>query len=562
MPHREAGSGVRRARRSLALTFLAALAVAGAACGPGRAAAAASAPEAARGEGPALVLLIVVDQLGAEEMQRLGPSLRHGIRYVTDHGLRFEQAFHAHAVTETAPGHASLVTGRFPRGHGIIGNWWIESGSPVKRWATDDDEFGDSPARLLASAFGDWLKASRPRAKVFAVGGKERAAIMMGGRRPDGAFWFDDEVGGMATSAYYREPTWLPEFRARRSVDRYFGRLWEPLPLSPAAIDELQIEELELGPLRGGFPHVPGRARPAPDEDFYHALRDSPWLDSYVAEFARFLLEAEELGADDVPDLLALAFSASDYVGHDYGPHSREYVDVLLRLDRTLGELLELVDQRVGLDRTVIAFSSDHGVVPVPEIRRRRGLAGRRVDSEVTHCVQQVGELLARRHGVEKWLVPGPVLAPDLTRRTGLSREVLERETAAALERCPGVAEVWTRSELLPPAEESEGERWLFANNFHPDRSPDFLIRFDEYLMTSRETVSTHGSPYAYDRRVPLIIVAPGLAPGAVEQPVRTVDLAPTLAALLGIQAAADLDGRDLSLLFRPHDPRREAATR
>jgi arylsulfatase A-like enzyme len=286
-----------------------------------------------------------------------------------------------------------------------------------------------------------------------------------------------------------------------------------------------------------------GPPRPAPDGSFYAAVRDSPWWDEYLAQLARFVIEAEDLGVDGNTDLLALSFSAADYVGHDHGPNSREYVDVLLRLDRTLGELLDFVDEWVGLDNTIVGLSADHGVVPVPEVRRSQGLPGRRVTSETIRCLQSVGNHLAETHGVERWLIPGPRLAPGLEEATGRTRSELEEETAALLEQCPAVESVWTGSELLQEAVESDHDRWLYANCYYPARSPDFLIQFEEYFMPSVGNVTTHGSPYSYDTHVPLVILAPGLAPEALEIPVRTVDLAPTLATLAGIPIPREVDG-------------------
>ncbi len=489
---------------------------------------------------------MVVDQFGADELERIGPLFTGGFRTLLDRGVSFTQAHHAHALTETAPGHATIATGCFPRHHGIVSNWWITEGSIESRWAIDDDLYDESPRELERSTLGEWIKASYSEAKVFAAGGKDRAAILLGGREVDGAYWYDDEIGGYVTSDYYSEPEWLESFDDRRLLDVRFGEVWEPLPLKPESIEELQLEKPDFGPLHRQLPITFGPPRPAPDESFYHALRDSPWWDRYLAQFARFVVEAEDLGGDTYPDLLALGFSAPDYVGHDHGPHSREYVDTLLRLDQTIGELLEYLDERVGLENMIIGLTADHGVVPVPEVRRRQGLPGTRVSSETVSCLQNVGRQLAERHGVESWLEPGPRLAPNLMELTGRSRDELEQETAALLEQCPAVEAVWTSSDLAREVDEEDHFRWLYANSYYPQRSADFLIQFEKYFMASVSSVTTHGSPYAYDTRVPMIIMAPGLAPETLETPTRTVDLAPTLARLLGIPIPDEVDGRVL----------------
>lgn len=495
---------------------------------------------------PRLVLLLVVDQFGADELERLGPLFTGGFRTLLDRGACFTQAYHAHALTETAPGHASLATGCFPRHHGIVSNWWIDEGSVVSQWAIDDELYDESPGELEATTLGEWMKAAYPKAKVYAASGKDRSAILMGGKEADGAFWYDDEIGGYETSGYYVEPEWLDRFNDQKLLDERFGQVWEPLALPPDAIGQLQLQRLGFGPLRRELPLSFGPPRPAPDESFYYAVMDSPWWDEYLARFARFLVEAEGLGTDRYPDLLALSFSAADYVGHDHGPHSREYVDVLLRLDRTLGELLDFIDEQVGLEDTIIALSADHGVVPVPEVRQRQGQPGQRVGSETVLCLQNVGQQLAENHGVDSWLAPGPRLAPGLVELTGRSRAELEEETAELLEQCPAVVEVWTSTELAQEVDELDPYRWLYANSYYPERSADFLIQFEEYFMASVSSVTTHGSPYAYDTRVPMIIVAPGLAAEELDVTARTVDLAPTLANLAGIPIPEGVDGSPL----------------
>ncbi|NHZ73847.1 MAG: sulfatase-like hydrolase/transferase [Nitrospirae bacterium] len=492
---------------------------------------------------PRLVLLLVVDQFGAHDFDRLEPLFTAGIRTLLDRGVSFSQAYHDHALTETAPGHATLATGSFPRHHGIVSNRWIEEGHLVSQYAIDDDLYDESPLELEVTALGDWIKAIYPESRVFSASGKDRAAILMGGLGADGAFWYDEEIGGFKTSEFYTEPDWLDSFNEQNLLDERFGQSWEPLPLAPEIIEELQLQRLEFGPLVEELPLSFGPPRAAADEKFYSAVRDSPWWDEYLAQFARYLIEAEGVGADRTPDLLALSFSAADFVGHDHGPNSREYVDLLLRLDRTLGEFLDFIDERVGLENTIIGFSADHGVVPVPEVRHRLGLDGQRIGSETILCLQQVGPQLAEKHGMDRWMVPGPRLAPGLVERTGRTRADLEEETAELLEQCPAVATVWTGSELLLEVDESDHDRWLYANCYYPERSPDFLIQFEEYSMPSVGLVTTHGSPYDYDTHVPLVILAPGLAPETLDIPVRTVDLAPSLANLAGIPIPDEVDG-------------------
>jgi len=506
---------------------------------------------------PKLVLLVVIDQFGSAEFERIEPFFTDGFRRLIDNGVVFPRGAHQHAASETAPGHATISTGQYPRDHGVVSNWYVVPGYPELIWAGDDDEHGKSPHRLMVPTVGDWIKERYPTAKVFTASAKARAAIMLGGQKADAAFWWEEEIGLLESSSYYDVPDWFDRFNNQRLTASFYGKVWEPLPMSAAALAEVKVEPLDLGPLSTGFPHFFGGLRPAPVESFYDDLWESPWLDMHLTQLAHAILAEEQLGTDNVPDLLALSFSVSDIIGHRFGPHSREYVDILLRQDRLLGEILEHIDSQVGLDQTLVVLTSDHGVVPAPEILQRWGEPGTRVDWETIHCVQRAGQDLAERHGVEQWLISGSYLAPELSEQTGLSEIELEQLTARRLEECSAVEKVWTDSELTDPEararpSDEDDERWLFANSYYPGRSAEFQIRYRKYLMKSRGSLTTHGTPYLYDRQVPIIFMAPGQAAMRSDERIATIDIAPTVAALLGLTVPPDVDGRDVTSLFGP----------
>ena len=506
---------------------------------------------------PRMILLIAIDQFGSSEFERLEPFFTAGVRTLIDRGVVFPRGRHEHARTETGPGHATISTGRYPSHHGVIGNWWVEPGEPDLLWASEDDEHSKSPRNLQTSTLGDWLKLSYPGGKVFSAAGKARAAVMLGGLKADSAFWYEEEEGHFETSSYYHEPDWFETYNDVRWLDQFHGELWEPLPLTAEEVEQLGIVDFDWGPLRPGFPFILGGLRAAPVESFYNDAWATPWLDEYLVDLAAAIVVEEELGKDEVPDLLALSFSAPDYIGHRFGPNSREYVDALLRLDRSLGDLLDVIDERVGLENVVVALTSDHGVVEVPEVRLMRGQPAHRVNWEDLECVHQVDQQLAEEFDVDRWMIVGGVLAPGLTEQTGRSRAELEEAMAGKLEECPTVEEVWTRTELLAAQaegvdRESDEERWLFAHSYFPGRSPDLMIRFQKYMMRSRSSATTHGTSYLYDREVPVIIMAPGMSVGRRDDDLATVDLAPTLGGLVGLEVPEDVDGRDLSDTLHP----------
>ncbi|MCZ6727467.1 MAG: alkaline phosphatase family protein, partial [Acidobacteria bacterium] len=382
---------------------------------------------------PRLVVLIVVDQMRADYLDRFDRFWQGGLRYLLDNAVRFTDAHHDHAITATAPGHASLATGCFPSRHGVFTNYWIDRESGEEVYSAADDDWEITPERLECATLGDWLKKRYPASRVFAVSAKDRSAVLMAGRKADGAFFYDDSYdgwesashGGWESAEYYykEEPEWVGEFNDRRLLDRHFGEPWEPLAASLEDLEAVGVSAFDMGPLAPDLPIAFGGLAPAPGESFYAAIFASPYLDEHLARFAEHLIGAEALGGDEVPDLLALGFSAVDAVGHAYGPDSPQLLDTLRRLDVTLGELFEFLDRRVGLDNVVIALSSDHGAVPVPEVRQASGLPGRRADADDVLCMQRVYERLQGRFGDGAWLLPGPFVNREAVKTADLEYE-------------------------------------------------------------------------------------------------------------------------------------------
>lgn len=502
-------------------------------------------PTPADREGPRLVLFLVIDQARADYLTRYRPALTGGLGRLLDEGAWFTEAYHEHAVPTTAPGHASLISGRHPARHGIVGNEWIEREGGEQVGAVEDAADEVSPRRLRVSSLGDWLKGVDARSLVFAASAKDRAAVLLAGRRADGAFWFDEELGRWTTSAYYPSPArrFLAAEPERWSADRYFGRVWEPLGGSPPT-DLSGVESLDLGVLTEGFPHAVGDPTPAPEEEFYEDFYDSPFTDEVVEEMGEALVRRFRLGGDDAVDLLALSFSAVDQVGHRYGPDSPELVDALRRVDRLIGRLLGFLEGRIGLDRVLVSLSADHGVLRVPEVAVSRGEPGGRLAGERLACPQRLEDRLCELYGEDDWLRSGPFLNEEALTRHGLSRAEVEAQSRRLLEECPEVARVWTRSELLAPAA-SEGSPTtrLFVHAFDPERSPDLLIQLDPGWVAWTDDATTHLSVDEADRHVPWILRVPGGEPCRIDEAVATVDVAPTLADLLGIPVPSDVDG-------------------
>ena len=496
--------------------------------------------------GPRLILLLVVDQLGSETFDRYEPLFKGGFRRLLERGAVFTQAQHAHANTVTGAGHATLATGLYPGHHGIVDNDWLDRSSGEMVYCVQDAQDKVSPRRLLGPTLGDWIKARGWPSKVYGLAGKDRSAVLLAGHHADGAYWYS-KTGRFVSSSYYpeRAPQWLAAFNRSGAAEAYFGQVWKPLDVDPQQLERLQIEEPPFGSMQSGFPHALGGPALAPDMDYYESLFTSPFLDEMLVSAAERLIEAEELGGDAYPDLLAISFSSPDAVGHNYGPDSREVLDILLRLDADLARLLDFVDAKVGLEHTVVALSSDHGVVPVPEVQQRRGKPGKRIGAAEVACFQKAAKAAAA--GAARWYGEGLYLDRKILEDAGLDLAAVQRQVADRLEQCPSVARVYTASELERDHDTRDPVEALFVNGHHPDRSPDLEVQFQEFFLASRTYATSHGTPYGYDTHVPLMLYGPRVKPGHIERPVRTVDLASTLPALAGIQAPAAVDGVDLS---------------
>jgi len=523
-------------------------------------------------EPPRLLVLFIIDQGRYEHLVRFRPAFQFGLKRLLDKGVSFTDAHQDHAVTATAPGHAALVSGVHPSRSGMVSNQWYDRASerrmycvedprsPILGWtaASSGEESGPStagrsPRNLLVSTLPDWIKSKTPGSKIFAVGAKDRAAVVMGGKSANAAFWFDSSTGRFVTSRYYlrQYPDWLADFQRREHPSVHFGQAWQPLPIDTARARSLGVDSVPEGAFASGFPHPIGGLSLEPDSDFYSSFYRTPFMDVYVAELARAILEHEALGADSALDFLGVSFAATDAVGHDYGPHSREVLDVLLRLDRVLGELLEVIDQKVGSGGAVVALSADHGVAPLPELRQERGEPGKRIGVEDVTCFQNVAKKLTEKFGKAEWLLRGLYLNYQTIAERNLRRQEVENELKRLLGSCPAVARAWTRTEIEDPAPASDPFLTLYRHSFHPERSPDLFVQLKEYYLGELSRGTTHGSPYQYDTHVPLVILFRGLQPAEISTRVHTVDLAPTLASLLGIPTPGNLDGIDRGGLLR-----------
>ncbi|XOV87820.1 MAG: alkaline phosphatase family protein [Pseudomonadota bacterium] len=511
-----------------------------------------------------LVLVIVVDQLRPD---RLSADLPGGLGRLMREGRVYVDAALDHAVTNTCPGHAVVLTGKNPASMGIIGNDGFDRAAWAPVYCVADDQpdarvaghdYGRSPRAMLATTLGDWLKAADPTSRVVSISIKDRAAITLGGQHPDKVYWFDSSTGQMTTSDYYRSagrgrPGWVNWFNGTSPlVDGYLSTLpaqWVH-PTGTARPDDFAAEDDKFG---RQSPHPLGEGAL---EDIAGQFYASPWADRAVGEMARLALVEEKLGQGEGTDLLAISFSATDTIGHRYGPFSAEAADALQVLDEVLDELLDVVYAGFDPDEVVIALTADHGVATLPEWDG---------DPLTPRCAAEPGRITALPlifsiYGRLYWHFTLPFGNPfDLVAVAG--PQVYVNEVYAAelgvdsnrvvafleqyLESLPYIERAWRALEFLQADPQDELAR-LYRNSWFEGRSGDLVIQNAPGCLIAGEFGTTHGTPYDYDRRVPLIFQGKGFVPGPVAGQAASVDIAPTLAPLLGVPVPGDLQGRNL----------------
>jgi len=505
------------------------------ACGSAR-----STPEP--GDGPALVIILAIDQLSEELLEQYEDVYTGGFRRLLDDGYRFDQATHDHAITETAPGHTTLATGVYPTRHGIVANEWFEwdDGEWRREYALEElgspvldhpGQPGRGPENILRPGLPDWVLAQDPESRMVSVSAKDRAAIGLAATAPGEVYWLERYVGDVATSEHYRDelPAWVRDFNRTRLATIYSDTVWNsevPPDLEWRSRPDSSLYEPSEDPT---FPHWLWEQADPQDP---RAVADwkwntTPFTDPVVTELAIRAIQEEQLGQRGHLDYLGVSLSAVDLVGHQYGPGSREQLDNLLRLDQQLERFFGALDQLVGPGRWVLAFSSDHGVLEIPEELRDAGMDAGRLTRG------QRADFMAALDGAQ--------FMGDETPET----------FKEALLRLPFVEQAYTFDEIAR-GEQPDSFAVLFRNSHSETRIAEVegrervYVRFPPQYLKWATNIATHGSAYYYDRHVPLIFLGAGVQPGRSAEPVATVDAAPTLARLAGVPAPGDLDGRVL----------------
>jgi len=516
---------------------------------------------------PRLIVFLVVDGLPQRQVidyrHQLAPD---GLARFLDRGAWFSNAHYGHAFTVTAAGHATMLTGAYPHRTGIIGNDWRDRATGELEYCTADAQHsyignttkkldGTSPKNLRAETVGDVLRRADPRAKVIAVSGKDRGAILPAGKTGT-AYMYMGLSGQFASSTFYMKthPAWVDAFNAEKRSDRYFKQPWKAL-LGDDAYAKSLAYELPWYAKGGRLPAMMGETQTAPDGAFYGGLLRSPFVDAMTLDFARAAIAGEQLGRDDVPDILSISLSGHDYVNHAFSAESRLSHDHLLQLDRQLETFFKDLDATVGKDNYVAVLTADHGFMPAPEHSKAEGRdSGRQSGSQ---ALARINTGLEKRFGEGKLALAFSASALMLDRKAiddrKLDFDAVADEARTLMLAEQGIAVAYTRKELASGTRAGAPFFDAMRKSWNSERSGDVQYALKPYwMMTSSSSITTHGSPHPYDTQVPILMWGPKwVAPGRVDASVEVVDIAPTLSRWLGVAVPSSAEGKVLPVVAR-----------
>lgn len=508
---------------------------------------------------PKLVVMIVVDQMRTDYLERYSGKFTGGLRRLTQDGAWFTRGAYPYLNTVTCPGHSTIGTGALPYRHGMILNAWYNRSTAKSMECTEDAKVreisynglkpgvADSGRWLLVPTLADRIR-ERAHGRVAAFSLKSRSAIGMAGHAGNPVVWFDDRGGWATSSAFASGPTpFLQEFIDKNPITAAYGGQWDRMhaPSDYQGVDDAPGERPPTATAwTRSFPHAIGAPDGKADATFYAQWRHSPLSDEYLGGMATAAVDALNLGKGPGTDFLGVSFSTLDLVGHAFGPNSHEVQDVLARVDLTIGRLLDHLDTAVGAGNYVVGFSADHGVGQIPE---QMAAGGRHTAAEIRAAVDKAlvpifgpGKYMAHSAYTDVYLAKGVVRR--LRRSRAATTAVLD-----GLRAMPGIAYAFMADEVNHAAARSSSDpvKRAAALSYHSGRSGDLIIVPRENWMFST-AAATHGTLYPYDQRVPVILFGAGIKKGSYEGDATPADIAPTLAAVALVRFERT-DGRVLA---------------
>jgi predicted AlkP superfamily pyrophosphatase or phosphodiesterase len=500
---------------------------------------------------PKLIVVIVIDQFRGDYLDRYRDEFGDsGFRFLLDHGAYFPNCNYNYANTRTAPGHATLFTGAYSNGHGIVSNeWWDQKKKRMVTSVEDEDtklvgvegKSGASPRNLMADTLGDEMKlATQGKSRVFAISLKDRASVLPGGFSADAAYWIDPKSGVWITSTYYRDqlPPWAQNFNSTRQ-QKYWDRDW------------VDAQGIKLAST------AHRKSKDGSDAGFYEVLGPTSFANQYEFEFARELVVYENVGRGPATDLLSISLSANDILGHQVGPGSPAMHQMALDLDRDLADFINFLGHQIGLADVWIALSADHGVSAVPDDAKKLRIPAANLD--ISKLESQINAALTAKfspgHPAQfmKLDYPQAWIDPDAFTAAHVHERDAETAVGEAMKQV-GLRDYYTKSQLAAGEVPNTALGRKYLNSYSPEGSWYVLGVPDIYTIGPGKGTD-HTSPYNYDTHVPLLLFGIPFQAGTYRTSVEPIDLAPTLASLLGINAPTHSVGRVLTEALAPPHP-------
>ena len=504
---------------------------------------------------PKLVVGIVVDQMRWDYLTRYYPLFQAngGFRRMLGDGFSFDNTQIPYVPTVTACGHTCVYTGSIPALHGIVGNnWWdnrLQKGmycsedKSVKGVGSKTEEDGQmSPKNMLTTSVCDELRlASNVASKVIGIAIKDRGAILPAGHSANAAYWYESKTGNFISSTYYMNelPGWVQQFNGRKLPDSLYRLGWKTaLPAATYSLyssaDDKAYESKPFGKEALGFPYDLSKFV---GKD-YSKISSTPWGNTLTAEMAKAAVLAEKLGQGSATDFLAVSFSSPDYIGHSFGPNSWENADDYVRLDQELGKFFQFLDAQLGAKSYTVFLTADHAVAHIPGYLKENRIPGGLLD--MSGMMKDMNLQIKQRYGIDN------AIASIMNEQVYLSRKRLDTSKADVVEIKNFIVQYLLKEENITHAFSSDDVlitplpkviREMYANGFHPSRSGDISFIPKPGYFIGGSTGTTHGSPFQYDTHIPLLWYGWGIKKGSSNKMVYMTDIAPTVAALLRIQA-------------------------
>lgn len=517
---------------------------------------------------PRLVVMVVVDHLSQQTYTHYQALFTGGFKWLADNGVSFDNAHIGHGYAATGPGHFVLGSSLHPGPAGMLGNYWYDKRQDKDVYCVEDPDAQalDIPAysvsydKINASSFGDWLKAVSPESKVYSVACKDRAAILMGGKHPDLAVWYNWR-GAFTTTDYYTAeiPGWLQDFNQKADFISYKDSVWtKSLPESVYA--EYAHADSFYGETDRYLSEIYSPVFPIGFEDEWDAKKilnefaSRPWMDRLTLDLASLVIEENSLGADDTPDVLTIGLSTLDLLAHYYGPYSHEVMDHLVKIDQYLGNFFSDLDQKVGLENILFVMTTDHGGLPLPEHWTEiMGKSGGRIDEEIyTATREQAYAKLDSLYGNHDYIHRnGSSYYFDwvMMDSMGVDHVQVSAIIQSHMESVAGIHRVYTKAELLA-SNPSDPHAYRLRNFMHPELSPDLYTLNEEGWLFRNPYGTSHSTPYDYDSHIPLVFSNPAFDRVVRSDSVGMVDIAVTLGDILGVTPLNTVDGKSLKDLF------------